>query len=543
MSRRFFILMLCLSQAVYAQTEDHTPTPEDFHITQFTTADGLPSNRVYAILEDSQGFLWFGTEIGLVRYDGYSFEMFCVGTGENERPGPRRVNTIIEDTAGDLWVGTYGDGLYRCDRETGHFTAYRYDVEAPNGLRRGVILSLYESPKEPGVIWIGTQSMLDEGLINKLDVSTSKISHVPLPTLTTDTFLTTVDYLHSVFLPYSAILEDHAVSLWIGGWGLNRYDRESGLFTHFLPEPDDPESPANIVTSIHEDKNDVLWVGTIKGLYRSDPSADDWRSFLPNPHRTVREMNLVRSIYEDAQGVLWISSSSSALLNFNPLNERITTFLSGNSKTRVIYGDITGGLWVGSFGKGIYKLNRLQLPITYYRHDPEGAKGLGMIDVRGIYEDRYGIVWIGGSQGQLDRLDRETGEITHFQVAERSGQQTVNVNGIYEDNAGELWVAAIGTGYGLGRFDRKRETISYYRPNSVQGFDITTSCVNPLLEDRAGNLWIPSPCKGLYHVNRATRRVTFFIAIQMILKTWGYTIPSEFMKTRMVFCGWQEILG
>ena len=109
-----------------------------------TVDQGLSHNNVYAIVQDRRGFLWFGTEDGLNRYDGYTVEVFTHDPQDSTSLSHNWIWSLYEDHAGTLWVGTYGGGLCRFDRPTETFTCYRHDPDDPGSLPDDIVPALAE---------------------------------------------------------------------------------------------------------------------------------------------------------------------------------------------------------------------------------------------------------------------------------------------------------------------------------------------------------------------------------------------------------------
>lgn len=108
-----FVFLLIFSSAGAAQDRNkqklssNIEASQDFPFEQFTIAHGLPSNDVRCILQDSQGFLWFGTAVGLARYDGYQFKVYLHDLADSTTISNNRILTLFEDHSQNLWIGTY----------------------------------------------------------------------------------------------------------------------------------------------------------------------------------------------------------------------------------------------------------------------------------------------------------------------------------------------------------------------------------------------------------------------------------------------------
>ncbi|MEP7253643.1 MAG: two-component regulator propeller domain-containing protein, partial [Ginsengibacter sp.] len=135
------------------------------------TDAGLSQSNVLSILQDSRGFMWFGTRDGLNKYDGYKFTVYrndpkTPGTISNDY-----INDIIESRDGNLWIATWGGGLNCFDRQKGNFTYYKYNPKDPKSISSNFITSIQEDKK--GNLWIGTES----GGLNMMDQKTKIFKH------------------------------------------------------------------------------------------------------------------------------------------------------------------------------------------------------------------------------------------------------------------------------------------------------------------------------------------------------------------------------
>lgn len=154
----FFLLCLCfsLSGTVLAAQA------QELRFTRISTEQGLSQSKVYAICQDHQGFIWFGTEEGLNRYDGYNFTIFKHDPARTDSLSHNRVMSIHEDSSGTLWIGTLG-GLHEFHRETETFTRYQADPSNLNSLSQNTVWTIYETRDQ--TLWIGTLN----GGLNRFD--------------------------------------------------------------------------------------------------------------------------------------------------------------------------------------------------------------------------------------------------------------------------------------------------------------------------------------------------------------------------------------
>ena len=129
------------------------------------TDAGLSQSNVISILQDSRGFMWFGTRDGLNKYDGYKFTVYKNEPKNKNSISNSYIPDIIESSNGNLWVATWGGGLNLFDREKGTFFSYKHDAKNQNSISGNFITALKEDSK--GNLWIGTEAagldMYDKG--------------------------------------------------------------------------------------------------------------------------------------------------------------------------------------------------------------------------------------------------------------------------------------------------------------------------------------------------------------------------------------------
>ncbi|MCP5045943.1 MAG: hypothetical protein GY940_02155, partial [bacterium] len=184
---------------------------------------------VHSIVQDGQGFMWFGTEDGLNKYDGYKFTVYRHNPDDRASLGQNWILSIIEDSGGNLWIGTQGGGLNKFDKKTGTFTRFRNRSDNPSSISHNRVNSIIED--SGGYLWIGTGG----GGLNKFDKKTGTFTR----------FLNQANNPRSLGHNFvNSIIEDSAGNLWIGtgGGGLNKFDKKTGTFTRFLNQANNPRS-------------------------------------------------------------------------------------------------------------------------------------------------------------------------------------------------------------------------------------------------------------------------------------------------------------
>ncbi len=511
-----FVLLLTFTIGRWAAALDPHRALTQYALEWWDLDKGLPQNTILAITQTNDGHIWFGTQEGLVRFDGSRMVVFdrtslgdshvralfadrdgslWIGTeggklvqyraGRFEvvfEPG-KPVRAILRDRDGVLWIGTSQGGLLRSVNAT--FTA----LTTKDGLSDNTILSLYED--RDGALWIGTRQ---GGLVRRLG------DHLRV--------FTTAEGLTSDAV--AALCGDGDGGLWIGtfGGGLNRLRRgrieasgtESGL-------------PDSRIISLLRDRQGNVWAGTWEGgLVRI--SGGTSTSFASEENPTIRG---VHSLFEDREGSLWVGTRTGGLCKFRDGTIIPLATEEGLPDDSVwgVHEDSRGALWIatGSHGAVEYKDGSFA--------EWSRQRGLGSDAALSFYEDRAGTLWIGTNGGGLSCLRR--GRITAVRLSEGPGDHVVTA--MCGDEDGTLWVGTAGRGlYCLrdGKF-------TVFDPD--RGFPSKT--VFALVTDRSGAIWAGTSGAGL--VRYAHGEFTSFAAKDGLLSNTVLTIFAD--QDNTIWCG------
>ena len=483
-----------------------------------TPEHGLSNSQILCILQDRQGFMWFGTLDGLNKYDGYSFTVYKHDPANPKSLSDNSISSLCEDRSGVLWIGTTGGGLNKFDRETNTFTSYQHDSENPNSLSVNDVRAVHEDSS--GVLWIGTWG----GGLNKLVLSSSASKSEPELKDDETNQAAFTHFVHDANDPNSlsnnivyTICEDRSGVLWIGtiGGGLNKFDQEQQIFTSYNEEHDDVDN--NILFKVFEDHDGMLWIGSAAGgLNRFNRETGKFTSYLhdPNDPKSLSH-NRVISIAEDHLGALWVATLYGGLNRFDKENEEFLHFQhnselphSLNSEFIIsLFADRSGALWIGTQGGGVNKLDREKQKFQHYAYNRFDSTGLSSRVVTSLYEGGSGTLWLGTLGGGPNRFDGKTGTFTHFaHILGQIPSQLGNIFSIHEDRLGVLWIA---TWSGLFRIDPKDHNTKNFKryeseinnPNSLSGSHVLT-----IHEDSSGVLWFGTA----YGLNRFERKSDSF---------------------------------
>jgi signal transduction histidine kinase/streptogramin lyase len=493
---------------------------------RLTTEDGLSQNTVTSILQDSQGFMWFGTANGLNKYDGRTFTVYRYDPDDPYSLRDDSIMALYEDPTGVLWVGTQAGWLERYERDTGQFAHYYFDTPPVLSMyqdREGLlwvatgsgIYRLARGAERPtvaftsiaantitedrnGVLWFGT----NDGWLHFLDRAANKLRPVPLS-------VPVENY------PLTSITEDGEGALWIGrdGGGLSRFNHKQQP-VNYRHDPDDPGSLADdSISSIYRDRAGTLWIGTMGGgLDRLDPGTErfvHYQSIQGDPYSLSD--GTILSLHQDRSGVLWIGTLSGGLNRLDPVGGTVYHYRNianepgslGGNVVLAIHQDREGILWIGT-RHGLDRFDRETGEWQHYRHDPHDPASLSHNLVWAILEDSAGTLWI-GTQAGLDRYDGAGGQDARFLHYIPEAQSSVfderPVRLILEEGDGTLLVASSDAVFRFspqaGRFERVRAfelSLSWDRTAWSYGWKPA------MLVDRAGALWVGTPEEGLYRL-------------------------------------------
>ena len=522
-----------------ANVRSRTDPEQNLKFERISVEQGLSQSTVNCILQDSKGFMWFGTEDGLNMFDGHSFTVYKHNPEDPQSLSHNRVWSLFEDSTGVLWVGTFGGGLNRFDRNgapglgPGRFTRYNADdfqniTDEPEEFRN-VVWAISEFPT--GVLWIATYG----GGLVKFDLDAETFtSYAPDPD---DPDLWGHEWV-------TAMLVDRSGTIWIGtnSKGLDRFDPATGQIISYRHKPGDPDSLGHDwIRDIIQDQSDQIWIGTAGGgLERFDSDRDIFIHFRHNPAdpHSLSDNNLW-SIAEDESGVLWIGTSSGGLDAFDPKNETFTHYQHdptnphslSSDRIQSIYQSRSDLLWVGTRGGGVNKSDPASERFTHYRGDSDDPQRPSDYQVLALHEDEHGGLWIGTAGGGLDALDRETGEWRHFRHdpddPNSLGNDTVLT--IHEDSAGTLW---IGTNEGFYRFDRQAERFDRLPHNPPDPGEVKRETVYSITEDRQGMLWLGTHGRGLSEFDPVTGEFVYHLQGWLPdTEVWvEHTLSSNFVR-------------
>ncbi len=461
-----------------------------------TIADGLSQSTVMDVHQDAYGYVWFATENGLDRFDGYRFHRYQRGRPSAGELASDFVWQIVEDGHSNLWLATEGGGVARWDRSSDSFSHYAFDPDDPESLSSNRIRALALTDEG---LWVAT---FDAGL-NLLDPGSGRVRRFRH------------DPADPASLPGDAVfslLADSTGKLWVGtdsglAWKRSGSDR----FVHFLHDPDVTYSmSSNRVRALHEDQHGAIWVGTLDaGLNVLRARSRRFEHFAADPGVPGSLSNdHVVDILEDDTGNLWVATANGLNL-LVPDAERFVIHYGGervdqlwDSYVMSVYQDRAGVLWVGTRVAGAHTWNSRSWEFGHFN-----AEWLDQHSASSFASDRTGY-WVGTFGGGLKHLDEVTGEVRTISTRSDNPISDDRVMSLLRDHDGGLWVGTMDGGVNWRPAGTRTFEVLRHDPDDSNS--LSADGVMSLFEDSDGNLWIGTFGGGVTRFDPVTREYSRF---------------------------------
>ncbi|MDT8432342.1 MAG: two-component regulator propeller domain-containing protein [Bacteroidales bacterium] len=487
------LLLLCAGHMVMAQG---LPT---YRFQYLQIEDGLPQNTITSIARDNHGFMWFGTNNGVSRYDSYTFERFGADGSAQESLPDNLVHAIAADSNNRVWIGS-SRGLSWYDPGTG--SIHRFTDTAATGAVIDGVNSLVVRGHH---IWAGS--------------ARSGIFRI---TYDNNNYRITAHYSPAAGnLPVgqvNVIFGDARGQLYAGG-NQAAYVHDTLADAFVIPADNRALPPDTWVNDIFVDDSEQLYYSTRNGLFVHADSTLTW--YPPDPqdpralgHGTV---NMVR---QGVKGRVLVATLG-GLYAFDPVGGDFLAFprqgheyfVINNEFINTLYCDTLGNVWVGTEKGGINKFNVYQHPFMHLTNDPNNPNSLNVNTVNSVYSEQEDL-WIGTAGGGLNHHNLKTGQFTHY-TSNPQDPATISsdyVSSIQRGSDGYLWAGTWGEGLnaarrsgGRLRFDRITADDQRYTNSEIDAF------VSTLVDDPEGYLLIGTE-GGLWMLNYASRHFTSLLA-------------------------------
>lgn len=496
--------------------------------------NGLSNNSVRQIIQDKEGFLWFGTLNGLNRFDGKQIRSYSVEAKSKLNQNSLRVNKLYEDSFNYLWVSTFENQILRFDSRSEQFLTLGNFIQKAHNLSESFKLMQETSS---GVIWISARGT---GLIRIIEEMENNLFQVDL--------FDTLQILSESDIYF--VFHDKNKTTWIGtGNGLLHLSndkaplssmvietipeidahisftcvneisegilfgtKENGLFIYKNGELSKYNTRLEITKPIQNifitRKNALIVTTNGQGFYYLDPLQNNWHQFKKKSNRNTNLDNQYFKVYEDKHGIIWLISSKRGITAFNAENLTVRHYglepdfreSPGETDKQTILDDSNGDLWIGIYGGGLFKYNRKKQDFDHFYYSKSDPYGLSSNFVLDLYEDASQNLWVSTFEGGINKLSLWQNNFKYTEPVKNAQFKSENeVRSLLEDTYERLWV---GTKNGEIFCYNKNNELIFKIPEDLKytNHQYVKCNVYSLLEDKKGNLWIGTKGEGLLKI-------------------------------------------
>lgn len=434
---------------------------------RLSVAQGLAQTRVSHITQDDEGYIWFGSQHGLSRFDGSRFHNFIHKRGDPDSMSGVFTYALFKDRKGTIWVGS-DQFLDAFDPTTRKFRHYIIDRPSPT--------VIHISQDRDGMLWLSTR----QGLY-RLDPDTGNVQRFGADSAQPNSLLS--DDIKSTG-------EDRQGVFWVvNSQGLEAMDPRSGRVTHRIPLRQEVRE-----VGFFEDRFGVFWVyyGAGNGLAIFDRKTNRLQRLTLDEAQGSDGLSGVYAVLETSNGEFWVATMGSGLLKFNRdafaferyRNDPVDPQSLSENRVISLFEDREGNIWTGLHATPPNVFSPLPAPFRKLWPAPGYPNELGESLVNAIFEDSTGSVWFGAG-GALKRLERATGRIQNVELGEIGSR--IEVLAINEDERQQIWIGTLGAG--LIRLDPKtgrHQSFRYKDTDKGPSSDIITR----ILIDAEGTHWL-----------------------------------------------------
>jgi signal transduction histidine kinase/ligand-binding sensor domain-containing protein/DNA-binding response OmpR family regulator len=496
-----------------------------YRFTRLDVNQGLSHNQVKTVLKDKEGFIWFGTNSGLNRYDGYTLKVFRNQPGDTSSIISSEINKIFEGPEGKIWINTWsGANVYNPDTELFERNVNR--LLRRYGIPEGSINDIKKDSK--GNFWF-VHATLGLFIYNETSKQTEKLAHS--------------EDRHSLLTNrIAAWAEDPKGNIWIihSNGVLQSIDPVTRQVIYSNESLAGQFRQRAFEYALLTDADGDLWLyvpNSNLGVFYFDTSKKQWQHFDNTPTSRVRlNTDIIRGIVQDSEGLIWIATDHGGINLIDKHDFSVDYILHnkedekslGQNSINVLYKDKDDMIWAGTFKRGVSfyhpKINRFQL----YRQQISDPGSLPFNDINCFAEDDKQNLWIGTNGGGLIYYDRKTNTYKQY-LHDPRNPQSLSTNVIvtlFIDRDEKLW---IGTYFGgLNSFDGKKFT--RYRHNPEDPASLGDDSIWEIFEDSQRNLWIGTLTQGMDLFDR--RKQEFYHYKTGAINSVHATYIPAFMEDR-----------
>ena len=489
------ILVIAVGTLGYGQTMLNDNQTLKFK--QYSLTEGLSQSSVLCILQDRQGFMWFGTRDGLNKFDGQNFITYRHNSQDSTSISNSYIRSLREDDQGNIWVGTM-NGLNKYITKNDSFERFNKD-HTQNSISNNEIWDIEIG--DDGNLWLGTNQGLE-----RFDPSTYKATSIKTSDGDSENSKTHVRSLmicnegnvwicttnsiefynpdSQVFKEYSypegeskidnknyapVIYQDRQHRIWLGYKnGLFLFDVSSEVFNPYIFDSDNYKSITDEVRVIHQDRSNNLWIGTYNGVFVAYQNPNRIYHYTHDENdRTSLSQNSIYAIYEDIKGDIWLGTYAGGINYYDRSFDVFKNFTAGTNDYKLNYKVVSSiveepksNILIGTEGGGINVYHHKTGKFTYHVHNPSAPNSLSTDNVKAMIRTKDGKYWIGTHDGGLNVFDLSKQPTNFTQYVNIPNDSTSLSNNriisLYEDAREDVWIGTSGGGLNKWQHDSGR---------------------------------------------------------------------------------------
>ncbi len=468
--------------------------------------EGFSRGAVHCSMQDSRGFMWFGTADGLNKFDSYEFTIYKHNDKDPASICNNNLQDIAEDKEGNIWVATNGGGLSMYNRQKDNFESFYLGNNSRLQLPERYIASLAVDSKDN--LWIG----LKDGGIRYIDRKTGTITTYQFnknnPNSIGDNHITD-------------LLIDREGLLWIAttNGGITTFNTSTGKFTRYQEDKNNPNSiSSNYIYSMFQDRDGNIWAGTNRGISMYNKQTGVFKVFKhDNKNPNSLSLNIVRTINQDGMGNIWAGTENGGLSIFNAKTNIFSNYVQDNidgesltsNSIYSIYRDTRDNMWIGTYSGGVNLYDVEANTVKLFRHS-ENAASLSNNNVLCFYQDTEGQIWVGTDGGGVNIFNEKTGKSEHMIS---TGKKTNELSGNYvlsitEDKEKNIYLGTWGNGATI--YNLKTKKFTQLLPSATSKNAISSEYIYATIVDKHNNVWFGSFGSGLDRYNQKTKKFTHY---------------------------------
>lgn len=522
--------------------------------------DGLSSEYTTCIHQDKYGFIWIGTQFGLNLYDGYEVKVFNIDSKNPRSLFNNYIHSIYEEADGTMWFCTSrgiskynranqtfsnflpdtsdihighnftqwivqeGDylwvdvweDLFRFNKQTGEFKSFAKDTLNPlNGIHGSN--SDYIFVDSSGVLWVGSSEIGGDFALNRFNKETETFIH----------------YVNDLSKPESfvgkkvmSMIQDHEGTIWVATWGgglLGIIDKEKGKFRQYVHDDNDKNSIIhNDLQKVFNDSKGNVWIGGSTGFSKLNKNTSQFTNYqIPKRSDNYTLSNTISDIIEDSNGDLWLNARE-GFFSFKPQTKVLRHYLYDSenhssisaNNVRQIINDRNGQVWMVTQGNGINRINRFSNAFRKIQKKANVNNSLTSNIIGRFLVDSKGNFWVGCyGIGGLNRTKINKQKVydnfEHF-VFNADDPKSISANDIYAIYEDQDQILWFGTTNGLNSYDFNTNSFTHFQHKSLDITTISGNTVESIFEDSHGTFWVGTR-NGLNIMDKGTGKFIRFL--------------------------------